>query len=130
MERDTPYTFTVLAVEKGYILHVYSAGGGKGIHPTRLQCWRWKRDTSYTYTVLAVENGYTIHIHIALRWKGIQHHGHTVGCGNEYTITSTLLVVETYITYAGLPKTVSPASAFPLGITKLEMFYFVPSQYV
>jgi hypothetical protein len=54
MERDTPCTYTVLAVKKGYTQHIHTAWGGNGYilmpsvlavkmdTPSRLYYWWWK----------------------------------------------------------------------------------------
>jgi hypothetical protein len=68
--------FTLLLMEKGYTLHVHTAGGGKGYrytlqvhiawqwketHPAHPYCWQWK---GYTLHVHSAEVGklYTLHI--------------------------------------------------------------------
>jgi hypothetical protein len=60
---------------KGYLLHVYSAGSGKGIHPSHSHCMRWKWIHPNAHTAFGGKENTLL----AVRW---------------ITLTSTLLTVE------------------------------------
>jgi hypothetical protein len=100
MERDTPCTFTVLVVEKGYTLHIHTACGRKRYILTSTQLVGEKKTTPMS-TLLTVDRDTPSRSHCRL-WKWIYPHFHTD-------------VVETYIPLqvnTRMPEKVSPASAF------------------
>jgi hypothetical protein len=67
--------FTLLLVEKGYTLHVHTAGGGKG---------------------------YTLQVHIACSGKKDTLHIYTAGSGKDTPCTSILLKLERYTPFTSL----------------------------
>ncbi len=80
----------------GIHLHVHTVGCGKGyiLKSTLLVI---ERNNNLTLTLLTVERETFPTSTPCWWWKGTHPHVHTFVCGNECILTSTLLVVDTYI---------------------------------
>jgi hypothetical protein len=61
---DAPCMFTLLLMEKGYTLHVHTAGGGKGDTLQVHIAWQWK-ETHPAHPYYWQWKGYTLHVHSA-----------------------------------------------------------------